>query len=184
MAKLELGPDEYVVMKTDAVRHGGIMTIRDVVLTNRKIVVMSRGLLGGAKTVDQLPLSEVKVIDDRPQAIAEGYELEIYCTRRQETFRFQRKKDAKAWAENIRDLLLGSAAPRRVDDKSIPGVEYVAESLKDTVDTVKRVFEQGKPRRKTAQDCESCGASISGASGSVVRCTHCGSDQQLRRKRG
>jgi len=66
--------------------------------------------------------------------------------------------------------------------KAIPGAAYAAETLKGTVDTFKHAFgmKSGSPNpEKGARKCTSCGASISGVIGRVVRCPYCDSDQQL-----
>lgn len=185
MLKFDLNPDEYVVMKSEAVMHGGFMSAYTdgLVLTNRSIILISRGMFGNTKRRQRLPLRDVKVIDGQPQAVASDYELEIYFRDRQESFRFRQKKEARLWAKNICALLDGSGGDlAKAKDKAIPGAEYIAESLKDTLEAVKRPF-RPNPRSKTvAQGCASCGASLSGAAGQVVQCDHCGSHQKLPKR--
>lgn len=183
--KFDLNPDEYVVMKCEAVMHGGFMSAYTdgLVLTNQCIILISRGMLGNTKRRQRLPLRDVKVFDGRPQAVASDCDLEIYFRDRQETFRFRQKKEAKAWAKNICALLDGSGGDFvAAKDKAIPGAEYMAESLKDTIEAVKRPF-RPKPRTKTVvKGCASCGASLSGATGQVVQCDHCRSHQKLPKR--
>lgn len=186
MLEFKLKRDEYVVMKSEAVLHGGGILgshTKGLVLTNQCLVLISRGLFGNTKHVERSALSNIKVIDGRPQAVASDTMLEIYFRDGHESFGFQRKREAKAWAENICKLLDGDTEDfRSVTDKAIPGAEYVAESLKDTLAAVKRPFRSPTRTKKVAGACASCGASVSGVAGRVVRCDHCGSDQQLSKR--
>ena len=185
MSKYQLKPDEYVVMKSENVRHGGMMATYsdDLVLTNKNVILVSKGVLGNTKGVDYFPLSSIKNIDDKPQAIASGLELEIYFLDRHDSFQFRSKREVRTWATNVARLLMGDADDiKSANDMSIPGAAYVVETLRDTVDTVKQSFglKARKPKReKTAAECRSCGASMSGTAGKVVRCHFCNSDQKL-----
>ena len=185
MLKFELNSDEYVVMKSEAVLHGGMMAgyTDGLVLTNQCIILISKGVFGNTKRVERFPLRDIKIIDGRPQAVASEDRLEVYFLHRQESFGFERKKEAKAWAKNVCATLMGSAdGLLKAKDKAIPGAEYVAESVKDTFEAVKRPFSSKSDRKTVATACTSCGASISGAAKQVIQCNHCGSDQRLPRR--
>lgn len=185
MPKYQLRPDEYLVMKSEGVRHGGMMAgySDELILTNKNIILVSKGFFGNTKGVDYFPLTSVKNIDGKPQAIASGDELEIYFFDRHDSFGFQSKREVRSWASNVASLLNGNPEDiRGAHDQGIPGVAYVAETLRDTVDTFKSSFglkSRKSPKERAAGECSSCGASLAGVQGGVVRCHFCGSDHQL-----
>jgi hypothetical protein len=185
MPKFDLKPDEYVVMKSEGVRHGGMMAgfTKELVLTNQNIILISKGVFGNSKGSEHFPLREVKNIDDKPQAIASGTELEIYFLNRHESFGFRSKRDVNTWAKNISKLLSGDAESiRTTEGMAIPGAAYVAETLKDTLETVKHSFgrkSKSSDQEKVATECTSCGAPLSGLAGRIARCQFCDSDQKL-----
>ena len=185
MPKFDLKRDEYVLMQSEDVAHGGFVPTYtdDLVLTNQNIILVSKGMLGNTKKVHYFPLSSVKNIDHRPQVIASGLKLEIYFLDRHEAFTFRTKREVKVWVNNVSDLLNGGAGTLGSDlDKGIPGAAYVAETLKDTLDTFKNTFGKKSKRQidqRVARECTSCVASISGLATRVVRCQFCNSDQQL-----
>lgn len=186
MSEIDLGSDEYIVMKSQGVRYGGGMAgnTSELVLTNQNIILVRAGFLGAKKAPEYFPVRRVKVVDNRPQVFAEEHQLEIYFADRRATFGFVRKKEPRIWVDNLTELLVGSADHfRRLDDKALPGAAFLAESMRDTVDSVKRSLrDQAKSRRRVATTCASCGASISGPSRAVLVCEHCGSDQKLPRR--
>lgn len=183
MLKFDLKTDEYVVVRSESVLHGGPMaSFSDaLVLTNQCLILISRGILGKTKRVDRFPLRDIKYIDGQAQAVATDSTLEVYFRDRQDSFGFRTKKEANAWAKNIRSVIEGSSDYRPPKDKAIPGAEFAAEAIKDTIDAVRRPFRSKRQRNVTAT-CAGCGASISGAARGVVPCEHCGSDQQLPKK--
>ena len=106
--------------------------------------------------------------------------MEKYFLNGQEAFGFQKKREAEQWADNINKLLAGEVEFGQADNKAIPGAEFIAETLKDTFDTVKGVFGKKTAKEERATKyCTSCGAPLSGTKGRVVRCQHCRSEQKL-----
>lgn len=195
MPDLDLHSDEYVVMKAEGVRYtgrpapsnGGAVGSynKDLVLTNRRIILITKSMFGKTKDTKCFSVRDIKNIDGKPQAIAAGAELELYLSSGQEYFTFgsSRKKEVKEWAHHLSNLLTGSSEPfSGGKEKALPGSAYVAETLRDTVDTFKLAFGRkvnpSKPESR-ARQCTSCGASISGLAGQVVRCQHCDMTQQL-----
>ena len=86
------------------------------------------------------------------------------------------------WSENISKLVAGDTDGfRSAKDKAIPGMAYVAGSLKDTFATVRTSFglDSGSRSGHVAGKCAACGAPLSGNTGDVIRCQYCDSDQQL-----
>ena len=109
-----------------------------------------------------------------------------YFVNGQETFGFDKKSEVLKWIDNINRLLTGE--PGDIDLKerqAIPGTEFVAATVKDTIDTFKGVFGIKSGNTNTASiekatiKCISCGAPVSGNAGSSVRCKYCDTDQNL-----
>ena len=184
MLKFDLNADEYVVMKSDSVAVGGSsLSTNGLVLTNQCLMLVSRGVFGRHKGSQRFPLATIKVIDGKPQAIASENTLEVYFKDRQEHFEFATRKEAKTWSRNLCALLEGKGRdPLKANDKAIPGVEYVAEALKDSVDALKRPFRPRRAKALAAKPCGSCGAPLSGTAHAVVACDHCGSSQKLPKR--
>lgn len=144
MANLNLGPDEYVVLKSEKVLHGGMMSsyTDELILSNKNLILISKGRLGNTKDTEYFPLNTIKNIDGKSQALASGQKLEVYFLKGQDSFGFATKKEAKNWANNISTLLNGPAAFDYDRDRTIPGVAYVADTLKDSLDTFKGAFKR------------------------------------------
>ena len=200
MTEFELKPDEYILLRSEQVTRSRLNPLTgsqvdgisravmggsnvEIVLTNRAIACITKTMFGRVKSIERLPLADIKVIDGRPRVTANKATLEVSFPNRQETFQFYNKSDVKNWERSIFNLLTGN-----VDDlhepqhKAIPGSTYVAETLKGTFDTFKHTF---KSRSSGAGEnisrfCTSCGASVSGRVEQIVRCQHCGNDQVLK----
>jgi hypothetical protein len=183
MLKFDLKPDEYVVIKSEEVHHGGpISSFTDgLVLTNQNLILVSRGVFGNTKSVERFPLGDVKYIDGRVQAVATDRALEVYFMDRHESFEFRSKREAKDWAKRVGDVIQGNPDLRPAKDRALPGVEVAAAAVKDTIDALRRPFTMKQPRQ-VAKTCKGCGAAIKGAARSVVLCDHCGLERQLPRK--
>ncbi|HEX4442070.1 MAG TPA: hypothetical protein VHZ81_00725 [Galbitalea sp.] len=184
MPNYTLQPNEYVVMKSESVLHGGVMARHsdELVLTNLNIILVSKLGRRITRGIQYFPLNQIKNFGESPQAIASGRTLDVYFTSGQESFGFLSKKEVLAWADNVSKLLTGNSSGfSSGKDMAIPGAAIIAETLKDTVNTFKKSFglTTKNPDPQVAKKCTSCGAPISGVSGQVVRCQYCDSSQQL-----
>ena len=195
VAKYTLQPDEWVVMESEpgarhVVQSGSPWQQRSnsfltIVLTNQNIILVSTARSGKAKGTKYFPLNQINVADGHPQIFATSRSgsnhLEIHFQSGEETFAFRRKKELNAWAENIAKLLAGDDDFSTSKDKAIPGVAYLAGSLKDTFGAVKSSLglEPTAGSDKVAGKCGACGAPLTGRVGAVIRCRYCDSDQQL-----
>jgi hypothetical protein len=193
--KYNLQPNEAVIMKSERVQCGGLLSAStdELLLTNLNIVLVNKGFLGNTKNVQHFPLDQIKLFNGKAQVMVSTQQkrkLEVYFWYGHESFTFVKKKEAKLWAENISKLLKAAAqqsqsadtqAGKKVDtgdvDRTIPGTGFIAETLKDTADTFKGVL--GIKAKKVAVKCSSCGSAISGTKGEVVRCQYCDTDQKL-----
>lgn len=192
MAKYNLQPNESIIMKQERVLHGGRMaTFTDeLILTNINLVLISKGLLGNSKGIQIIPLKQIKVFNGKAQVLigktSGGFpQLDVYYSSGQDSFGFESKKEAIKWMDNINKLVTGkSIVVDASPGMAIPGSEYIAETLKGTIDTFKGAFGLKQKNStelpsKVAKKCSSCGAPISGTKGEIIRCLYCDADQQL-----
>lgn len=186
MNQYNLRSDEVVIIKHNRIARGGIMASYsdELILTNLHLILISKSIFGKVKNTSRFPVDEIKVFNGKAQTIlgkrANGTpQLEVYFTNGQEFFGFESKKVVKDWIKAINQLVSGQdAAIGGFDDRTIPGTEFIASSIKDTLNTVKGVF--GKQPVKVSQECKSCGAPISGFEGQFVRCQYCETNQQMK----
>jgi hypothetical protein len=200
MANYNLQPNESIIMKSDRVSHKeGIFSAYytdELILTNLNIVLISKGAFGNTKNIQTYPVNQIKVFNGQAQAILAKQKngsshLEVYFLNGQESFGFENKKEINRWVDNINQLVTGNPVDIQASEsKAIPGTEYIAETLKDTVDTFKEAFGlktktnisksvNSTPAEKVAKQCTACGASISGHKGQIVNCQYCDTKQQL-----
>ena len=110
---LGLDYDEVVILKETSVAHGGVMAIYtdELILTNKKIICLGKGVFGGTKKVFHYPLDQIKVFNGIPQVqqgkLSNGTAcLDVYLVDGEEHFNFQtrNKKTISVWIEEIRKL--------------------------------------------------------------------------------
>ena len=65
---LDLDYDEVVIIKEANVAHGGSSYRDDLILTNKKLICISKGMFGGTKQIYHYPLDQIKVYNGIPQA--------------------------------------------------------------------------------------------------------------------
>jgi hypothetical protein len=112
-----------------------------------------------------------------------GYpQIDVYLLNGQVGFGFNKKKEAVKRIASINKLITGNGAEvDTLPSTAIPGAEYIAETLKGTMDTfksalgIKSKYNNEMPT-KVAKKCCSCGASISGIKGQIIRCQYCDAD--------
>ena len=165
----------------------------ELILTNQSIIYISKGMLRNTKSVQRFPINQIKMYDNKPQVMlgkqSNGSpQLEIYFLNGQENFTFQSdgKKETIKWIDSIYQLLTGYSADIDSRDRPvIPRVEFVAETLKGTIDTFKGAFgiktekDVLETKSKIMKKCISCMAPISGMEGHTVRCIYCDTEQTL-----
>lgn len=112
--KLNLAPNESIVLKEACVAHGGVMAIYtdELILTNLNVICINKGMFGNTKNVFYYPLNQLKQYNGKAQAISgklsNGTDaLELYFVNGVETFNFQsdNKKNIKKWIKAISDTV-------------------------------------------------------------------------------
>lgn len=116
---LGLDYDEVVILKETSVAHGGVMAIYtdELVLTNKKLICVNKGMFGGTKKIYHYPLDQIKVFNGVPQVqqgkLSNGTPcLDVYLVDGEEHFNFQTKNKQKIalWIEEIRKRFGGNFA--------------------------------------------------------------------------
>lgn len=197
MAKYNLLPNESIILKSESVMHGGLMAAYtdELILTNQNIVYVSKGMFGNIKNVERFPVNQIKMYNAEPQAILGKQQngqpqLEIYFLNGHECFAFQssNKKEVVQWVHAICKLVTGheSNTVSPGSGSAIPGTEYLAETIKGTVDTFKNAFgikskatDDGVSSEKVTKKCIACSAPLTGSKGQTVHCKYCDTDQVL-----
>ena len=142
VARYELRADEAVLIQSESVkrRDGKRGGQDELVLTNLHLIVLDRGVLGKAEP-EYLSLSQVKVIDGRPQALVtksrDGHhQLEVFFLQRHEVFIFESggKRAAIKWADAVSAAVNGKGAETQSRaNLAIPGTELVVETIRDKI---------------------------------------------------
>lgn len=154
----------------------------NIALTNKNIIFVSTGLFGKAKDNKKYPISDVKQYEGKA-AIAytekmlddSVIDISLINNRIKITVFHEDKKVARDFVNQLNKLVTGS--DDKLTQKTIPGIEGLAESVKGSIDVVKKTFGI-KPKQVVAK-CSGCGVSITGDAGSIINCPYCGNANQL-----
>lgn len=201
--ELRLASDEYVIAKYDESLRFDVPDYitdedwtNDLTLTNKRIVIHTSKARMFKPTIhryDEIPLSAIKVIDNRVQALTEktrrnGYlALVLYLTDGSTaTFQFQELmgKTPKLWASEIARVLVGSAAKAKDAElfettnaaSAIPYAEDVAKAVSGTVDVFRSAFRRSRQETAPVIEiyCSGCGAKTTIKRGETKYCQYCG----------
>lgn len=193
-----LAPDEALIVKSESVTYveGLKRTACELVLTNKNIILIKKGMMGKAKDVNYFPVAGIKTYNGQAQALfsqsfGTAPKLEVNFIDGIVAVEFLSKKEALNWVNKINILLTGNPAD---DSQSISGAPLTGalEPLADAVGGIKQMLglksksvqsdsPSGaiRPRQQVVAYCTSCGASISGLESSAVKCEYCGNEQML-----
>lgn len=195
MYSYNLQSNESFILNNEHVSHNN--SSGELILTTLNLVYIStKGLFRKTHSAHQYPISQIRVSNGKAQAImGKNGKIDIYFINGQESFKFwnneplfsekKAEKEAAKWANAINQLLSGQIPEIGYSvNMALPGTEYVAETLKDTIGTVKETLGvktkiNNRIPEKTAKKCRACGASISGTKGQIVHCQYCNTEQQL-----
>lgn len=189
-AKYSLQPDEVVVLKEQNIMHGGFLSVYtdELILTNRNLVLLKKGVFGNSKDILTFPVSQIKVHDGKAQAVigkaGNGTpRLDVYFLNGEESFAFQNggKKKLLHWISKIREVVAGNFSPEDGTSAglAIPGAEFVAGALKDTINVFKRKMGSEPAPVSVSGKCVGCAAAVSGIQGQSIECDYCGTQQQI-----
>ena len=197
-SNLFLEPGEHIIINETTL---GNLDYSFLILTNTNIIHVKKGFLGKIKSLKKFPIQNIDINnnDEIQMFLTKSttfYQLEIYFNGIYKEFKFLTKYDAQMFFTKISRLL--GATPENQNFNAIPGTEFLAETVKDTINVFKRAFsgEPNKPQKINAQKvtnsnkannvkntitkkCKLCGATISGYEGSIETCKYCNTNQQL-----
>jgi len=197
---LGLDYDEVVIMKETSVAHGGVMAIYtdELVLTNKRIICLSKGVFGGTKKIYYYPLEQIKVFRGIPQVqqgkLSNGTaSLDVYLIDGEEQFNFQtkNKKTISIWIEEIRKLfgaesrydshgdVIDEDEDNYEDDDSLVGAfKEVGDEFKDVGREFAEAFGFKPKKKKKPENSNSRGGSTSKSLSTManmgIRCPSCG----------
>ncbi len=179
--KLDLAPDEVVILESTGISHGGALAgyTDDLILTNHSLIHLKKGLFGSVKATTRYPLSDIKVFNEQAQAKLGKQQngspqLEVFFVNGVETFGFQFKKDVVKFVESINKIITGRDFKIDTGRLAIPGTELIAKTLKGTFDTAKEAFGiKSKEDVKIGIKCPSCGGPVDGYKGETKKCPYC-----------
>lgn len=133
-------PNESIIMKQK------MLFSDELILTNLHIVLVgSKGVFVQTKVIHTFPLSQIKVFNGQAQVFLEktgsGYQLDVYFFNGQERFQFKDRKEALKWNANINKMITGNEVEIDTSpNMALPGTDYIAETLKETLDTFKETL--------------------------------------------
>jgi hypothetical protein len=119
LAKYNLEPNESIlIQRTGVLRETGSLLMKpftdELILTNKNIIWISKGMFGNTKGVQKYPLNQVKVINGEAQTFvrkgsAGKPNLHVYFINGQEVFQFQNtsKREMAKWVNEISKVLTG-----------------------------------------------------------------------------
>ena len=189
MEKYNLLPDESILLKSENVYLGN--KVGELVLTNYNLMhIITKGVVKTKYITQVYAINEIKHYDGKAQvALGKSNTLDIYFVNGQVSFKFcsddffsgkKMKKDCELFASKINELVTGEKVEfGSGDNRALPGTEFIAGTLKGTIDTFKGVFSTPVVEEKVAKPCPSCTASMSGTKGSVVKCQYCSTELTL-----
>ena len=148
--KLNLAPNESIVLKEACVAHGGVMAIYtdELILTNLNVICINKGMFGNTKNVFYYPLNQLKQYNGKAQAISgklsNGTDaLELYFVNGVETFNFQsdNKKNIKKWIKAISDTV-GCNNGYILDDFEETDDEVDPDSIAGAINEIGKQFKE------------------------------------------
>lgn len=185
MSAYDLDFDEVVIAEINNIKWEEGPSFKkkgNLVLTNKNIIWCHKGFFGGLKEPVKTEVEKVKLYENRVQAKVDkiensgAFQLKIYYTDCDVTYRINGKKRAKEFVRELNKLITGED-PTMQDiftSQILPNAEVVAESLKETLNVFVNAF-----GTQVSGTCSSCGASITGVKGQMVSCPYCNGSTKL-----
>lgn len=176
--ELNLSADETVVDRIGKIGYGGFWSgNNELVLTNKNLILVKKGLFGDTEEVVKYPLSDIRVVNGEVQAKLGRpdnmtYTLDVYFNKGMESFRFEWESDAQKWADKVTEVITGVKVQR--DEYAWVGETLaMADSVNSTIRNLKKTFGIRSDEQVSIK-CPSCGATLTGTEGETVKCPYCG----------
>lgn len=187
MSNNGLPPNEYAILINKAVKYGnGFFQVysNELMLTNLNLVITLKGIMGGIKDKKIFGLNNIKIIDNTPQVSSSGKNesgsLIISFLHGTEFFGFSEQNEAYKW----REMIINVVNANRYTASYQPPKQQQNQEEKVTV---REYYYKEVPvpfNETVVTKCSSCGSSIFGKSGDIVKCNFCGSENLLKGESG
>ena len=183
MSKYQLDSDEVTLVECEDVsriNEKGKRAKGDLVLTNKRMIWITKSFLGRSKNIQQRPLETIKQYRNQVQVRAEekfgeATSVRVFFDTADITYEIDEKQKARKLIQGINEVLTGSPYGNIVNSS----IENLANSIAGTANTVLSAFSKYKKPQYVACTCEHCGANISGNKDTLVKCPYCGYDSVL-----
>lgn len=174
MSIYTLDIDEAVILQASRVSVG-TFGIVDLILTNKNLIQVNKGIFGGEKDCAKYPLSNLKVLDGKPNIIIGksrngSRQLELYFTDCDKYFCFNSPFAEKKWVGAITKAYKNRMVELK---KTTAEKEPLIESFRDVISGARdAVLAKKIPVQKSCK-CLKCGAELTGYKGEMVKCPYC-----------
>ena len=176
MSVYELEADEAVIMQENDVSAGkGTVSL---ILTNRRLIQINKGLFGGDKNAEYYLLADLKELKGKPNILIEKAptgekRLELYFSGFEKYYSFSKLFAERKWADAIEKTYLSLMKDREEGNRAGNG-KPLSSPLKETLDTAKRLFSPKEKESKTKTvKCPTCGNILTGSRGHEITCEYC-----------
>ncbi|WP_417852641.1 hypothetical protein [Weissella viridescens] len=181
--------DEYIICEEDTAYDTTkvLFPLVTIILTNKKLIKLSKSMLGKVKEYNEFELVNIKFINDEPavyfkREMGNSY-LRVLFNDNELKVSMPSSVVGQAWADNILAIVNGD----------VQDIEYnvseagLADQLTDLMSGVGDIFgafkgkgysDEKRPTKITIK-CDGCGAKVTGSSGKVIRCEYCGTRVSL-----
>ena len=187
-----LKPDEGVILEAEGVSsESSMLASDDLVLTHKRIIWVGRSLWGKVKFVRDIPLDQIKVVNDVAQVKQSKDNrdhMQIALKNgTTESFSFDDAAEAKNWVKAVSEQVVGHPLePEDADPKPIPELQKAVKTAKNAVGSVAASFgismggKNGKHEVEVvSKRCIGCHAPLTGKRGEKVTCPYCDTVQVL-----
>lgn len=174
MSIYTLDIDEAVILQASRISVGTFGTA-DLILTNKNLIQVNKGILGGDKDWAKYPLSNLKVLDGKPNIIVGksrngSKQLEIYFTDCEKYFCFNSPFAEKKWVSAINKAYKDRMAELK---KTTAEKVSLVESFRDVISGARDAVLAKKVPVQKGYKCIKCGAELTGYKGETVKCPYC-----------
>lgn len=190
MEKVRLDPDEGMILRDSSILHerGGFFDSQgdELMLTNKALVVVHKGVFGQVKESIRFPLRQIKVINGIPQVFQGKSEtgncaLQVHCVHGIETFVLG-KSDEEESEISLKAIFSLSGEKRNTEtwrQAISDAVLAVYRGENPIVEAPSPVPYSETPVPGATRKCIGCRAPISGSKGQKVRCLYCDIEQVI-----
>lgn len=176
MSAYNLDNDEAVIMQTSNVSAGTFQNV-DLILTNKNVIQVNKGILGNVKDTIKFPLSQLKVLNGKANVLVGksktgAKQLELYFAGFEKFYTFNSAFSESKWANEI--IKAHKKRLAEIDNANkTSGDGSITKTLKGALDLALDKIPLKKETVPKTNKCPKCGAELTGPKGSVAICSYC-----------